>query len=158
MLGRTRTIAAGVAAAAVIGGLLYGGAGGTAALCDDARTQEKLFAVLRADYPNKASQEVFGHGSTLALDRILKTHGLSREKPDDIRKAAEIGVAEAKLAYQTAHYMLERVAVVQNGNGEAPSCSGQVVFLTAWGIVVKLVTWDVTTKDDSVDVKLTGMR
>ena len=158
MQGRTRKIAAGGLTAVAAGALLYGCTGGTAALCDDARVQQRLFAILRDDYPNKASQEVFGYGSTLALECILKTHGLSREKPDDIRRAAEIGVAEAKVAYQTAHYMLERVAVIKDGGGEALSCSGQVVFLTAWGIVVKLVTWDVTTKDGAVDVKLTGMR
>ena len=54
--------------------------------------------------------------------------------------------------------MLERVRGSKAGGGGALWCPGQVGFLPAWGIVVKLVTWDVTTKDGAVDVKLTGMR
>lgn len=128
-------------------------------LCEASATQERLFALLREDFPNKASQEMFGHGSTLALDRILKQHGLDRTKQDDLLTAAKYGMAEAKVAYQTGHYMLENVTAndFKPGDGKV-ACSGRVTFLTSWGIIVKIVDYDVATKDDVTDVKLTGMR
>ena len=72
-------------------------------------TQERLFGLLRDDYPNKASQEMFGHGSTLALDRILKQQGLDRNKPDEFRKGGQARHRRGEGVYQTGHYMLENV-------------------------------------------------
>lgn len=128
-------------------------------LCEATATQERLFALLREDYPNKASQEMFGHGSNLALDRILKQQGLNRNNQEEFSKAVALGIAEAKVAYQTGHYMLENVSAndAQPGDGKV-SCSGRVTFLTAWGIIVKIVDYDVAQKGDVTDVKLTGMR
>ncbi|MFO1116489.1 MAG: hypothetical protein U1E28_12445 [Beijerinckiaceae bacterium] len=148
------------AAVVLAAALAVGGCGRSEdQLCEATATQERLFGLLRDDYPNKASQEMFGHGSTLALDRILKQQGLDRNKPDEFEKAVKLGIAEAKGVYQTGHYMLESVTANDPTPGDGKvSCSGRVTFLTAWGIVVKIVDYDVVKKGDAIDVKLTGMR
>lgn len=141
-----------------VAALLAGCGRGDDVACDGAATQDALFAVLRADYPNKASQEMFARGSSPALDRILKAQQLDRSKPEELQKAAAIGIAEAKTIYQTGHYMLENVAAMEGGAKGARSCSGRVVFLTSWGIIVKIVGYEARRQGDNVEVKVTAMR
>ncbi|MDE2363065.1 MAG: hypothetical protein KGM42_10345 [Hyphomicrobiales bacterium] len=120
--------------------------------------QEKLFSALRENYPNKASQEMFGYGSTPALERILKRDGLDRSKQDDLNKAVALGFEEAKAAYQNGHYILENAAEMKDERvSEGLACSGRVVFLTSWGIVVKLVQYRVVAAGASADVRIEGM-
>ena len=126
--------------------------------CDSTAAQEALFATLRADYPNKASQEMFARGSSPALDRILREQGLDRDKPADVQKAAAAGIAEAKTIYQTGHYILENVATMESGARGPLSCSGRVVFLTSWGIIVKIVGYDLRKQEESIEAKVTTMR
>ena len=143
--------------AALLAGLALASCGGGDPLsCDSDAVQERLFSALRSDYPNKASQEMFGYGSTPALDRILKREGLDRAKPADLTKAVAIGFEEAKSAYQNGHYILEDAALLKdddNAHG-ALACSGRVVFLTSWAIVVKLVRYSVAKAGAALDVRV----
>jgi hypothetical protein len=163
MHGKVERRLAASAMVAVVGALaaaLVSCSRGPEALCESSAVEDKVFALAREQYPNKASNELMGgHGGVRSFERILKEQNLDRNKLDDLHKAAMLGNTEAKRVYQEGRYKLEDVSVIEQKTPDGSvRCGGRMVFFTSWGIVVRNVTYDVKPKGDSFDMELYGLQ
>jgi hypothetical protein len=133
---------------------------GPEALCESSAVEDKVFALARDQYPNKASVELLGgNGGSRAFERILRENNLDRTKLDELQKAATLGSIEARRVYQEGRYKLEDVSVTEQKAPDGPvRCGARMVFFTSWGIVVRNVTYDVKRKGDSFDIELYGLQ
>lgn len=127
--------------------------------CDSDGVKDKVVAAARAEYPNAASNDLLKRGSVAALEHILQERHLDRNNPDDVNRAAQIAVDEAKVAYQNGRFTLENIDTVATDAASGKiSCRARMMMMNSWGIAVREVTYDAETRNDEVEVKLGGLQ